>query len=242
VRARPFRAPHSSISTAGLLGGGASPRAGEITLAHRGVLFLDELPEFRRDALEALRAPLEEKEIRLVRRAGTARFPAAFQLVAAMNPCPCGFLGHPKRGCRCGPEAVRRFRGRVSGPLLDRIDLVLEVAPVEPGELFAKATDETDTADAARERARAARERRRTREFEMGFGPPQANGRADLVHLDAGCRRLLADAMERGGWSARAIRRAIAVARTVADIAGEETIGASHVAESLLYRVPLGDP
>jgi magnesium chelatase family protein len=238
---RPFRAPHASISPSALLGGGPVPRPGEITLAHHGVLFLDELPEFRRDALEALRLPLEEHAITVARGTTSVRFPAAFQLVAAMNPCPCGFFASRRRSCRCSPAEIARYRGRLSGPLLDRIDVRLEVPPVHARELAARRAsllrDETDT---ARARVLAARERQEQRTGRLGVASTNARlTPAELERaapLDETTRSLLAAAVAKFGLSARAYHRAWRLARTVADLSGEDAIGAGAVAEALSMR------
>lgn len=230
---RPLRAPHHSASAAALVGGGSPPRPGEISLAHGGVLFLDETPELPRPALEALREPLETGRITISRAARQAQYPARFQLVAAMNPCPCGYLGAfaaTGRACRCTPEAVARYQGKLSGPLLDRIDLQIEVAAVRPAELMALPDGEPSTAVA--ERVAAARRRQTERQ-----GEP--NGTLDAGRIDAHCRtddaarRFLLAAAERLGWSGRRLHRTLKVARTIADLAGAETIASAHVAEAL---------
>ncbi len=239
---RPFRAPHASISPSALLGGGPVPRPGEITLAHHGVLFLDELPEFRRDVLEALRLPLEEGSITVARGTTSVRFPATFQLVAAMNPCPCGFLGSGRRrACRCRPDAIRRYRGRLSGPLLDRIDLRIEVPAMRARDLarrrLALFPDETA---GARDRVRLARARQEARSSCLGVAATNARlTPAELERaaaLDNATRRLLADAVTKLGLSARGYHRAWRLARTVADLAGETVVGAEAVAEALSMR------
>ena len=228
---RPVRAPHHSASAAALVGGGVPPRPGEISLAHGGVLFLDELPEFPRSALEALREPLETGAITISRAARQARFPARFQLVAAMNPCPCGWLGAPatpgRSGphCRCTPEVVARYRGRLSGPLLDRIDLQVEVLAAPPAELLALPDGEPSATVAAR--VAAARARQLARQ-----GCP--NARLDAAGVDAAV-----GADERLGWSGRALHRTLKVARTIADLAGAARVGSVHVAEAMQYRRPL---
>ena len=231
---RPFRAPHHSASPAGIVGGGRPPRPGEISLAHRGVLFLDELPEFDRRALESLRQVLEERRIVLVRVGGTVVFPADFQLVAAANPCPCGWLGSGTRDCRCDPGRVARYRARISGPLLDRIDLHVPVRPVPWSELDA-APDEDFQTPAVRARviaARAAQERRQG-------GPNARLADAELdarVAISPDARTLLGRAVDGLGLSARAARRVLRVARTIADLAGDASTGAPAVAEALAYR------
>jgi len=238
VTTRPVRAPHSSISDAALLGGGSPIRPGEVTLAHRGVLFLDELPEFRRNVLEPLRQPLEERRITVARGAGAVGFPAAFQLVAAMNPCPCGYLGDPADTCRCTPPILDRYRARVSGPLLDRIDLHVEV-PRVPVAALAEETvaDEPSAAVRARVEAARARQRRRLapRTVPLNAHIPGREVRR-LCRIGNSGRRLLEAASERLGLSARAYTRILRVARTIADLAAEDEITTSHLAEAIQYR------
>ncbi|MBX9584245.1 MAG: YifB family Mg chelatase-like AAA ATPase [Gemmataceae bacterium] len=234
---RPFRSPHHTISDAGMVGGGTVPQPGEISLAHRGVLFLDELPEFSRRSLEVLRQPLEEGSVTISRASGSTTFPADFILVAAMNPCPCGFLGDAKRACKCSPVAVERYMGRLSGPLLDRIDLHVEV-PAVPFEELTAAADGTSSA-AMRDRVLAARGRQRDR---FGGDGRLLNGRMTgrLVRrhcaLDAAAEGALRAAMEGLGLSARAHDRILRVARTAADLAGADRVEAGHVAEAVGYR------
>ena len=238
VSARPVRAPHCTISDAALLGGGAPIRPGEVTLAHRGVLFMDELPEFRRNVLEPLRQPLEERRITVARGAGAVLFPAAFQLVAAMNPCPCGYLGDDARSCRCTPPLVDRYRARVSGPLLDRIDLHVEVPRVPVAALADDAPPEEPSA-AVRARVEAARARQRRRlaprAIPLNAHIPGRDVRR-LCRIGPAGRHLLEAASERLGLSARAYTRILRVARTIADLAGEDEITTSHLAEAIQYR------
>ena len=234
-RRRPVRAPHHSASAVALVGGGSPPRPGEISLAHGGVLFLDELPEFPRAALEALREPLESGWITISRAARQARFPAAFQLVAAMNPCPCGWLGArmPGRACRCTPEQVARYQGRLSGPFLDRIDLQVEVAAVPPDELLAQPEGESSAAVAARVALAAQRQQARQ------GGPNAALDAAAIdahAALEPAARQFLQQAAARLGWSGRGTHRALKVARTIADLAGAECVAVAHVAEAMQYR------
>jgi len=238
VAARPVRAPHCSISDAALLGGGSPIRPGEVTLAHRGVLFMDELPEFRRNVLEPLRQPLEERRISVARGAGAVLFPAAFQLVAAMNPCPCGYLGDGAGACRCTPPLVDRYRARVSGPLLDRIDLHVEVPRVPVAALADDApSEEPSAAVRARVEAARARQRRRLlpRTIPLNAHIPGREVRR-LCRIGPAGRRLLEAASERLGLSARAYTRILRVARTIADLAGEDEITTSHLAEAIQYR------
>ncbi|HEX7076790.1 MAG TPA: YifB family Mg chelatase-like AAA ATPase [Candidatus Eisenbacteria bacterium] len=239
VRHPPFRAPHHTISDAGLVGGGRGPHPGEASLAHRGVLFLDELPEFHRNAVEALRQPLEEGSITIVRSGITVTFPAAFALVAAMNPCPCGFRGDPRRACRCSPDALLRYRSRVSGPVLDRIDLTLEVGPVAVEDLFAGQGGEPSAA--VRERVLAARAIALQRT--PGAGRNAALTPRELARvasLSAPCAAILRSAAETFRVSARGLVRIRRLARTIADLAGGGSIEPDHVAEALQYRRPAG--
>ena len=230
---RPFRAPHHSASAAALVGGGNLPRPGEISLAHHGVLFLDELPEFDRDVLEALREPLESGRISIARAARHAQFPARFQLIAAMNPCPCGHCGDRGGRCRCTPERIARYRGRISGPLADRIDIKLEVPAPREAELLGPATGEASAVVRARvERARRAQLQRQG----------QANALLEPGAIDRHCAtdregdRLLRHALARLLLSARAYHRVLRVARTIADLAGAATLSAEHIAEAIQYR------
>jgi magnesium chelatase family protein len=209
------------------------PRPGEISLAHHGVLFLDELPEFARGVLEALREPLETGHIRVARAAKRAEFPARFQLVAAMNPCPCGWLGHSSGKCRCTPDQIARYRGKLSGPLLDRIDLLVEVPAVTEAEISSRGEGEASAQ--VRERVVAARERQTARQ-----GKPNAQLTPDEIDLhclpDCAGAALLKQAMTRLDLSARAYHRILKVARTIADLAGEEIVRGPHVAEAIQYR------
>lgn len=232
-RARPARSPHHTASAVALVGGGSPPRPGEISLAHRGTLFLDELPEFPRSALEALREPLETGQITIARAGQHAELPARFQLVAAMNPCPCGHLGDPRKACRCTDDAVARYRARISGPLLDRIDLRIEVLPVSPLQL-ARAPEGDSSAD-VRQRVTTARQRQAERQSTLNAHLEAA---ALEIHArpDAAAQTLLHNAAERLGWSSRSYHRVLRVARTIADLAGEPNIHTAQVAEAIQLR------
>lgn len=234
----PFRAPHHSASSVAMVGGGSDPRPGEISLAHRGVLFLDELPEFDRRVLEALREPLESGEIRISRAARQVVFPAAFQLIAAMNPCPCGYLGHPLRACRCTPEQIARYRGKISGPLLDRIDLLLEVPPLAVAELQSGAREEGSEQVSAR--VRLARQRQMARQGKVNAALSAAE--VDRFCLpDAAALSVLTMASSRMALSARAYHRILRVARTLADRDDVVGIGRAHVLLALQMRRALGN-
>jgi len=234
---RPFRSPHHTISNAGLVGGGAIPRPGEVSLAHNGVLFLDELPEFRRDVLEVLRQPLEEGRVTISRAAAALTFPSRFMLVAAMNPCPCGYLSDPTRNCLCNPVTVLRYRARVSGPLLDRIDLHVEV-PAVP---FRDLTTDTvgESSEAIRKRVTDARQMQTKR---YAADKVRCNAQLAPRHIKKYCaieddaKRLLESAMARLGFSARAYNRILKVARSIADLAGRDAIVLADVAEAVQYR------
>ncbi len=237
IRRRPFRAPHHSASRAAIMGGGTPLRPGEITLAHRGVLFLDELPEFRRDVLEGLRQPLEDGVVRLARVHGHLTFPARPMLVAAANPCPCGHLGDPVRACTCTAAAVHLYQQRLSGPLRDRFDLQVQMQPVTYGELAASGGGESSAAVA--ERVRAARERQRRRLAPHGCSTNAEMGPALIRRfcpLPPGGEALMRAAMDRLGLSVRGHDRVLRVARTLADLDGSEAILLRHLAEALQYR------
>ncbi|MDN3578498.1 YifB family Mg chelatase-like AAA ATPase [Chitinimonas viridis] len=230
---RPYRAPHHTASAVALVGGGSEPRPGEISLSHNGVLFLDELPEFDRKVLEVLREPLENRRIVISRAARQAEFPAAFQLVAAMNPCPCGYRGHPSGRCRCTPDQVSRYAGKLSGPFLDRIDLIIEVPAVSQSELSAPAAGE----DSARVRERVGRAHARQHARQGRDNARLGSRELDTVaKLDGEGQQLLDLAMQRLDLSARAYHRILRVARTIADLAGSELIAAGHLAEAIQYR------
>jgi magnesium chelatase family protein len=232
-KARPYRAPHHTASGVALVGGGGTPRPGEISLAHRGVLFLDELPEFDRRVLEVLREPLESGHITISRAARQADFPARFQLIAAMNPCPCGYLGHSANKCRCTPDLVARYQDRISGPLLDRIDMQVQVGALPHEDLMKQADGEPSAVVAERVARAFARQIER-----QGKGNHALSTTEIDTHCapDAPAEQLLRTAMARLNWSARAYHRVLKVARTVADLAGHATIGHVHVAEAIQYR------
>ena len=236
---RPFRAPHHTISDVALIGGGALARPGEVSLAHHGVLFLDEMLEFSRHVLEVLRQPLEDGSVIVARAARTAVFPARFVLVGAMNPCPCGFATDPTRECRCTPQQVARYRGRLSGPLRDRLDLTVDVPALPPGVLGTEATPAESSED-VRVRVIGARERQRARYASDGLRTNAELSPSLMTRYcgtDAQGRRLLDAAVTRMTLSARAYDRIHKVARTIADLTGVERIGADQIAEALQFRM-----
>ncbi|TGE26201.1 YifB family Mg chelatase-like AAA ATPase [Hymenobacter metallicola] len=235
---RPFRAPHHTISDVALVGGGGNPQPGEISLAHNGVLFLDELPEFKRTVLEVMRQPLEERRVTISRAKVSIDFPSNFMLIASMNPCPCGYYNHPEKECVCGPGVVQRYLNKVSGPLLDRIDLHVEVTPVTFDQMTA--TLKAETSENIQRRVEKAREVQAARFEEF----PEIHSNAmmpsqmvkELCQIGDAGRALLKTAMERLGLSARAYDRILKVARTIADLGGSETIELEHLAEAIQYR------
>jgi len=238
VRTRPFRAPHHTISDAGLLGGGSNPGPGEISLAHNGVLFLDELPEFRRQTLEVLRQPLEDGQVTISRAAGTLTFPSNVLLVGSLNPCPCGFFGDPVRECRCSHRQIEQYRNKISGPLLDRIDLHVEVPIVDYKQL--SSTERCEKSSTVRERVRQCRQR----QAERFKGTPGVRVNSDMgpklvrchCELDSESSGMLEQAMEMLNFSARAYDRILKVARTIADLADSERIEVTHLMEAIQYR------
>lgn len=239
IAERPFRSPHHTISDAGLIGGGAVPRPGEVSLAHQGVLFLDELPEFDRSVLEVLRQPLEDQKVTISRAAMSLTFPASFMLASAMNPCPCGFWNDPTRECRCTPLQIQRYVGRISGPLLDRIDIHVDVPAVKFRELSGEPATEAESSATIRERVLHARERQRKRlAGEKKFANAAMTPRMIRRHcrIDADSEHMLERAMTRLGLSARAYDRILKVSRTIADLEGSERIGSAHVSEAVGYR------
>jgi magnesium chelatase family protein len=237
VRQRPFRAPHHTISDAGLIGGGHVPKPGEVSLAHNGVLFLDELPEFKKNVLEVLRQPLEDRQVTIARAASTLTYPCSFMLIGAMNPCPCGYLGDAAHECQCSPAQVNRYRSRISGPLLDRIDLHIEVPAVAYRDLMNGRLAEASAA--IRDRVAAARSLQSER---FGRSRIYANAQMGSRQIHVHCRiagaprALLEQAIDRLGLSARAYNRILKIARTVADLAGESAIGTAHISEAIQYR------
>jgi len=242
IRTRPFRAPHHTISNAGLVGGGQWPRPGEISLAHHGVLFLDEMPEFSQRVLEVLRQPLEDKTVTISRAQGAVTFPANFMLVAALNPCPCGYYGDPERACTCSLGMIQRYRKRISGPLLDRIDINIEVPRVPYEKLSQMRAGEPSAA--IRARVEAARARQNARFQGTGIRCNADMGPADIRRfcvLSSEGQSLMRTAMRQMHLSARAYHRVLKVSRTIADLEGSDTVQTHHLAEALQYRTRVLD-
>ena len=237
LESRPFRSPHHSISDAALVGGGTQPQPGEISMAHNGILFLDELPEFRRSVLEVLRQPMEEGMVTIARARSVVDYPARFMLVAAMNPCPCGYQSHPGRNCSCPEKAIERYMSKVSGPLMDRIDMHLEVLPVEASQLQDKTPAESS--EAIRQRVVAARLRQRDRLKDSGVHSNSGMSKKQIdsfCALDSAASALLHIAMDRMQLSARAFDKILKIGRTIADLEGFENIKDTHLAEAIQYR------
>ncbi len=238
IAVRPFRAPHHTVSDVALVGGGANPQPGEISLAHNGVLFLDELPEFKRSVLEVLRQPMEERRVTISRAKMSTEYPAAFMLVAAMNPCPCGYYNHPTIECTCNPGAVNKYLNKISGPLLDRIDLHIEVTPLPHSALAEKKLGEPSAV--IRQRVIAARkiQEERYKNYKGIHCNAQMNQKLfrEYCDIDTDCQNLMKAAMDRLGLSARAYDRILKVARTIADLAGDERINVTHLSEAINYR------
>jgi magnesium chelatase family protein len=238
VSKRPFRSPHHTISDVALVGGGGNPQPGEISLAHNGVLFLDELPEFKRTVLEVMRQPMEERRVTISRAKIALDFPASFMLIASMNPCPCGFFNHPEKECSCPPGAVQKYLNKISGPLLDRIDLHVEVTPVHFNELSSIRSSENSSS--IRDRVIKAREiqaeRYKTNPGIYCNAQMSSKMLKEICEIDTVGRNLLKNAMEKLNLSARAYDRILKVSRTIADLCASETIKPEHLAEAIHYR------
>jgi len=238
ITTRPFRSPHHTISDVALVGGGTFPQPGEISLAHNGVLFLDELPEFKRTVLEVMRQPLEDRTVNIARAKFSIDYPASFMLIASMNPCPCGYYNHPEKECVCAPGVVQKYLTKISGPLLDRIDLHVEVTPVSFNELSKERP--TENSEQVRERVIMARNKQAERYDALSGIHCNAQMTSKqlqtICKLDDASRTILKTAMERLGLSARAYDRIIKVSRTIADLDGCENIETQHVAEAIQYR------
>lgn len=237
IKTRPFRAPHHTISGTSMIGGGRIPKPGEISLAHNGVLFLDELPEFNKNTLEVLRGPLEDKIVTISRVNASLTYPSNFMFVASMNPCPCGFYGSPEKECTCSPHAITKYMGKISGPLLDRVDIQIEVTPVKYQKL--DSNEEIETSDQIKQRVNLAREKQLKR-----YGSENIYTNSQLTpkltekycKLNEESKKILELAFQKLGLSARAHGRILKVARTIADLEGKEEIETNHVAEAIQYR------
>jgi magnesium chelatase family protein len=241
VKRRPFRSPHHGVSAAGIIGGGSNPLPGEVSLAHLGVLFLDEMPEFPRSVLESLRQPMEDGVVEIVRAAGHVSYPASFTLVAAINPCPCGYLGHPRRECKCSDRQIAKYRHRISGPILDRVDLFVQVAVVEVEKLALTGGKEVNrvTSREAKERVVSARRIQEKRFKDRGIYTNSQMHNKDVKkygNLKPEAENLLKVAADKFDFSARGYYRMIKVARTIADLEGSLGIESVHMAEALQYR------
>ncbi len=237
IRDRPFRSPHHGTSNAGLIGGGSWPRPGEVSLAHRGVLFLDELPEFMNSTLEMLRQPLEDRQVTVARASGTVTFPANFMLIGAMNPCPCGYFGDPVRACRCGSAHIQRYQKKISGPLLDRIDIHIEVPRVDYDKLAAKRSGESSAAIQQRVTGARARQAERLEDSDALTNADMGAGDlARFVELDGMGEAMMRNAVTQLSLSPRSYHRVLKLARTIADLADSDAVLAQHVAEALQYR------
>ena len=234
---RPFRSPHHTITPVSLVGGGRNPKPGEISLAHLGILFLDELPEFNRDALESLRLPLEDRKVTISRQNATVTYPCEFMLIASMNPCPCGYYGSQEKSCSCRPEQIKRYISRVSGPLLDRIDIHIEVNPIQYNQLEQK--QKIENSQEIRSRVNQARkiQLERYQEYHI-FSNSELTPKLieKFCELDDKCKQILEIAFEKLGLSARAYNRILKVARTIADLEGSRKIQEKHLAEAIQYR------
>jgi len=237
IQVRPFRSPHHTVSDAGLIGGGQTPKPGEVSLAHNGVLFLDELPEFKKNVLEVLRQPMEDGKVTISRASSSVTYPANFMLVAAMNPCPCGFLGDPKRECSCTTLQVQRYRTKISGPLMDRIDLHMEVPPVHFRDLAAAEGGESSAEILSRVKAARKIQGERFQKMKIYTNAHMHSRQIrKFCALDSQSGDLLERAMEKFGLSARAHSRILKIARTIADLGASEQITSAHVAEAIQYR------
>jgi magnesium chelatase family protein len=238
IATRPFRAPHHTISDAGLIGGGAYPRPGEVSLAHNGVLFLDELPEFRKNVLEVMRQPMEDRTVTISRAAMTLTYPARFMLAAAMNPCPCGYFGDPNHECTCSPPQIQRYVSKISGPLLDRIDIHVEVAALPYNQMIQAPTGDTSADIAARVNKARVTQLERFKDVPGQYCNAHMRSKELRVYCiqEKGAENLIESAIHRLGLSARAYDRILKVARTIADLEGSDLLKAEHLSEAIQYR------